>query len=390
MLYDKNNKLINKGLSGDIISIPNKVNLKTNDIVLKTIDKVLLEKINNYQDKKIKVSYKVIAKLKEKLFISLNDGENKVEVTGNVIESSINNPITKEEIVEKLSKLGNTPFVLNNIDINMDDNIFISLKELNELRRNLVDKLISNRTKNKKEIIINNIPKINKTINDGKVNISILVRNEEQLLTCLNKVDNIYTDDYKLYLKYKSNNVYYRTNRVISSFNDFKNENILASELGAIYKYSKDNNVISDYFLNVVNDYSIKFLQEINVNKIVISPECNFDKIRLLHNRKNVEVIIYGKMELMITKYCPLKKLLNNCSVCKTNKNKYYLQDRLGYKYKIIHNNCLTHIMHYRNIDYINNVKDYIDIGIKNYRIELLDETQIEIQKLLEKIPKHY
>ena len=89
-------------------------------------------------------------------------------------------------------------------------------------------------------------------------------------------------------------------------------------------------------------------------------------------------------------KYCPLKELLNNCSVCKTNKNKYYLQDRLGYKYKIIHNNCLTHIMHYRNIDYINNVKNYIDIGIKNYRIELLDETQIEIQKLLEKIPKYY
>ena len=390
MLYDKDNKLINKGLSGDIISIPNKVNLKTNDIVLKTIDKVLLEKINNYQDKKIKVSYKVIAKLKEKLFISLNDGENNVEVMGNVIESSINNPITKEEIIEKLSKLGNTPFMISNVDIDIDDNIFISLKELNEVRRNLVNNLIDKRIKNRKEIIVNDIPKINKTINDGKVNISILVRNEEQLLTCLNKVDNIYTDDYKLYLKYKSNNVYYRTNRVISSFNDFKNENILASELGAIYKYSKDNNVISDYFLNVVNDYSIKFLQEINVNKIVISPECNFDKIRLLHNRKNVEVIIYGKMELMITKYCPLKELLNNCSVCKTNKNKYYLQDRLGYKYKIIHNNCLTHIMHYRNIDYINNVKDYIDIGIKNYRIELLDETQIEIQKLLEKIPKHY
>ena len=390
MLYDKDNKLINKGLSGDIISIPNKVNLKTNDIVLKTIDKVLLEKINNYQDKKIKVSYKVIAKLKEKLFISLNDGENNVEVMGNIIESSINNPITKEEIIEKLSKLGNTPFMISNVDIDIDDNIFISLKELNEVRRNLVNNLIDKRIKNRKEIIVNDIPKINKTINDGKVNISILVRNEEQLLTCLNKVDNIYTDDYKLYLKYKSNNVYYRTNRVISSFNDFKNENILASELGAIYKYSKDNNVISDYFLNVVNDYSIKFLQEINVNKIVISPECNFDKIRLLHNRKNVEVIIYGKMELMITKYCPLKELLNNCSVCKTNKNKYYLQDRLGYKYKIIHNNCLTHIMHYRNIDYINNVKDYIDIGIKNYRIELLDETQIEIQKLLEKIPKHY
>ena len=39
------------------------------------------------------------------------------------------------------------------------------------------------------------------------------------------------------------------------------------------------------------------------------------------------------------------------------NSNNTDFDNRLGYKYKIIHNNCLTHIMHYRNIDYINNVK---------------------------------
>ena len=389
MLYDKHDKLVNKGNPNDIISIPNKVNLKTDDTVLKTIDKELLKKLNNYGEKKIKVDYKVSAKINKELCINLNDGINEVEVRGNIVEPSINNPVTKEVIIDKLSKLGNTPFILNNIEVDIDDNIFISLKELNELRRELVTKLINKRIENKKEIIINEIPKIEDNVKTNKININVLVRNEEQLLACLNKVDNIYTDDYNLYLKYKSNNIYYRTSRVMSSFNEFKNENILASELGSVYKYSKNNNVVSDYFLNVVNDYSIKFFKELGVKRVVISPECDFNKIKLLKD-KDIEVIIYGKMELMIMKYCPLKELLNNCSVCKTNKNKYYLQDRLGYKYRIIHNNCLTHIMHYKNIDYINNIKDYIDMGIKNYRIELLDETQIEVQKLLEKIPKYY
>ena len=389
MLYDKHDKLVNKGNPNDIISIPNKVNLKADDTVLKTIDKDLLKKLNNYGEKKIKVDYKVTAKINKELYISLSDGINEVEVRGTVVEPSINNPVTKEVIIDKLSKLGNTPFILNNIEVDIDDNIFISLKELNELRRDLVTKLINKRIENKKEIIINEIPKIKDNVKTNNVSVNVLVRNEEQLLACLNKVDNIYTDDYNLYLKYKSNNIYYRTSRVMSSFNEFKNENILASELGSAYKYSKNNNVVSDYFLNVVNDYSIKFFKELGVKRVVISPECDFNKIKLLKD-KDIEVIIYGKMELMIMKYCPLKELLNNCSVCKTNKNKYYLQDRLGYKYRIIHNNCLTHIMHYKNIDYINNIKDYIDMGIKNYRIELLDETQIEIQKLLEKIPKYY
>ncbi len=35
-------------------------------------------------------------------------------------------------------------------------------------------------------------------------------------------------------------------------------KNILATEIGAIYKY-RDSNLISDYYLNVVNNYSIKF-----------------------------------------------------------------------------------------------------------------------------------
>lgn len=385
MLYDKHDKLVNKGNPNDIISIPNKVNLKTDDTVLKTIDKELLKKLNNYEEKKIKVDYKVSAKINKELYISLSDEINEVEVRGTIVEPSINNSVTKEVIIDKLSKLGNTPFILNNIEVDIDDNIFISLKELNELRRELVTKLINKRIENKKEIIINEIPKIEDNVKTNNVNINVLVRNEEQLLTCLNKVDNIYTDDYNLYLKYKSNNIYYRTSRVMSSFNEFKNENILASELGSAYKYSKNNNVVSDYFLNVVNDYSIKFLKELGVKRIVISPECDYNKIKLLKD-KDIEVIIYGKMELMIMKYCPLKELLNNCSVCKNNKNKYYLQDRLGYKYRIIHNNCLTHIMHYKNIDYISNIKEYINMGINNYRIELLDESKEEILNIINSI----
>ena len=243
--------------------------------------------------------------------------------------------------------------------------------------------LIDKRIENRKEIIINEIPKIEEYIKRNKVNINIFVRNEEQLLACLNIVDNIYTDNYDLYLKYKSDNVCYRTSRVISNFSEFNGENILATELGSVYKYSKNNNVVSDYFLNVVNDYSIKFLKDLGVTRVVISPECDFNKIKLLKD-KDIEVIIYGKMELMIMKYCPLKELLNNCKSCKTNK--YYLQDRLGYRYRIIHNNCLIHIMHYKNIDYISNIHEYINIGITNYRIELLDESKEEVLNIINSI----
>jgi len=388
-IYNSKDLLINKGNVNEIISIDNKINLKSTDIVLKTIDKKLLDDLQKCPEKKININYEVIAKLGGKLKIKISDGNNTIEMFGSVVENSINNPVTEEVITEKLGKLGNTPFILNKIEFDIDKNIFISLKELNELRRMLCDTLMNKRIENKKEIIINDYEKIRKekkTIN--KLNVNVLVRTEEQLLSCLHKVNYIYTGDFSLYQKYKDENVYYKTSRVSMNHKDMNNENILVSEIGGVNKYTKDNNVISDYYFNVVNDYSIKLLKDIGVKQVGISVECDIDRLKLI-NSHDIEVYLYGRPELMIMKYCPLKELIHNCSNCKTNKNKYYLEDRLGYRYRIINNNCITYIMHYKNIDNIDDLNKYMNMGINNFRIDLLDETKEEIDELLDKIFKY-
>jgi putative protease len=102
-----------------------------------------------------------------------------------------------------------------------------------------------------------------------------------------------------------------------------------------------------------------------------------------------VELIIYGRIELMITKYCPLKEIFKNCNSC-LKKNKYYLEDKFKNRYPIVKDDCLTHIMHYKNIDKRNNLIYYIDVGINNFRIELFDETADEVENLLLDIRKRY
>ena len=86
----------------------------------------------------------------------------------------------------------------------------------------------------------------------------------------------------------------------------------------------------------------------------------------------------------MIMKYCPLKKILNNCSLCRENTNKYYLENIEGKRYPIIRDdNHITHIMHYNNIDYIDDINKYLNLGIRSYRIELFDENKNEIVKII-------
>ncbi len=394
-IYNEKGLLINKGLPGDIVYVDNKIMLNNLDIVNKTTSAKLNIELKQYPNRKVHVDMIVEAKIGSPLKVEMIDcDKNIVSDTIGKVEESINNPVSKDRLKESLSKLGNSPFILDNIVINMDTNIFIPISIINEIRRVLVDKLINIRCNNNKEIIINTIENnYYNTPNNNKLSINVLVRNEEQLLTCINNnIDNIYTTDYDLYTKYKNKgNIYYRLDRVMKKFINYKKESLLITELGGIYRYSYTNNVVSDYYLNIANNYSIDLLRRNNVQRITLSCELDYDKIKKLNTNYNLELIIYGRVELMVMKYCPLKKLLNHCSVCKDNTNKYYLESMQGKKYPIIvDNNHLTHNLHCTNINYIDDINKYINLGIKSYRIELFDETSKEVNNIINKIRQKY
>lgn len=382
-IYNEKGLLINKAKKGEIIYLDNKLNIKTLDTILKTTDYNLLEKLKQYQKIKIPINFQVLAKENQKLQITISDNKNKIKEIGNNIEKSITHPITKENIIKQLSKTGNTPFKINNINIDMDPNIFISLKELNEIRRNLITKLIKERTKINRTINKTNIKKqINITNNNITINASI--QTENQLKTLLNKVDKIYTDNYNLYKKYKNHNIYYKLDRTNYSPETFKNEKLLITELGGIYKYPNTNQCLTDYTLNVVNNHSINFLQKQNIKQITLSPELTLKQIKdLAKYNDNIEIIIYGTLELMIMNHCIIA-MNDKCPNCK--KDNYYLQNKQNEKFQIITKNCKTHIMQNKKINLINDIKELKKIGIKNYRIELFNEDEKETINILNKI----
>lgn len=389
MIYNDMGLLVNSAKKGEVIYLDNKINLKNRDIVLKTSSKFLEDEIERGNCKKIKIAVFVTAKKNEKLLISFSDGKSVVSILGSNVLKAINRPTTKGEVLEKLSKLGKTPFEAYKFDIRIDDDVFINMKELNNLRRSLVDALIYERTRVKREIIINNDDSnSNYNFERNDFEIAVLVRTKEQMDTCLrNNVNRIYAD-YDLYKEYKEyDNVYLRLPRVMGD-SSFNAKNVLVTELGSIKKYSSSN-IVSDYYLNVVNNSSIDYFKKHNVQRITVSPEIGDDRLRLL-NTDRLELIIYGRIELMVLKYCPLKKLIKYCPNCKDGNDNFYLVDNFSNKYPIIHDNCLTHIMHYKNILKLNEISKYIDMGIKSYRLELFDESGTFLEELIKKIRNRF
>ena len=345
-LYNEKGLLVNHVCKGDIAILDNKVNLKEKDSVNKTISKNLIKLIENTVPKKIPISFKVFAKAFNELTLTVTDDINTITLKSIKLDKALNKPTTKEEIYSKLNKLGNTPFYLKSYEINLD-NAFIPMKILNNLKRDIIDKLILKRTEKENKI---NFKYEKHLINENNNIPSFLVRNEEQLKMVLGK-GRIYTEDFKLYKKYKNSNVFYKLPRIMHEFPDFKGENLLISELGGIYKYSKDNFVIADYPLNITNSETVNFLHNIGVKISTISPEVK--GFELEKYSYPTEKIVYGKPDLMILK--------------NFNKDIKYLKNNLNNYFPIIHGKYTT-ILHHKNI----NLKD-------KGRMLLYDEKEINL-----------
>ena len=381
-IYNEKGLLISKATKGDVIYLDNRVGLKDRDILVKTSSSYLDKEIITSSIKKILINID-IKLIDEFLDITFTDNMNNIVSDKIKVEPPIKRGTTNEEIKEKITKLGNTPFVCNNINIDIDRDIFVNMKDINNIRRLLCDKLITTRSNTKRDIIINKYSLDYNKEDDYNTEISILARNKEQVQAGIDmNIDRIYVDS-ELYDIYKDNDkIYLRLERVNNNYN-YDSKNILATEIGAIYKY-RDSNLISDYYLNVVNNYSIKFLLDNGVKRVTLSPEINYNYLDDYILDK-VELIIYGTIENMITKSCPIKEL----GICPCKKEDiYYLEDINKNRYRVLHNNCLTHIMHYKKINYIDNISYYKNLGIRSYRLELLDESYDEVIRLIDEIRK--
>lgn len=397
-LYNEKGLLINKASSGDIVYLDNKVGLNKKEDVLKTLDSAFLKEMESFEERKIPIDIKVNAYVNKNLEIIMRDeDDNIVSYQGDIVNEALSCPITQEDIIRNLSKLGNTCFSIQNIIVNMDENIFIRLGTLNEIRRILVEQLVEKRKHKKKEIVIKTQEERNfhsKRIFSTK-GISAFVHTEEQLKALLPIANvRIYVENYAWYLTYKeTNKVYFRTNRAQSKVIKYHQERLLVGDLGHLFLNKGNNEIVSDFYLNVTNSNTLDYFHSLGISKICLSVELEDDKIQKMIDAyyqkngfyPNTEILLYGRVELMMMKYCPLKMLLNkenHCHMCK-GEEKYYLEDRNYEKYPIVSRACTNYILHYKKINRLNNISKYQKMHIFNYQMIFYDETKEEVVRLV-------
>ena len=353
-----NSKLVKTAKKGDIITIKVNDKVEKDDKVLLTLDSKLNEEINNIissNQRKVLVKAKFIAKEDKQITFELTDFINKVVVISeNKVTKALNKPITKEEIKEKLNKIKDTVYKYESLDIEIDDNIFIPLNIINDLKRKAFEELNNKR-----------LYKISYKRCEYKRNVksypkekllNILIFKDENIDSLKKKYDYIYSSN-------NIDNTILLLPRVIDKYKENYNKDVLVGDIGY---FNKHKVCITDTSFNVVNSYTVAFLHSLGAERVTLSYELTKKQIEILINayeerykaHPNLELVVEGYEEVMISKFS-LNKYFNN--------DKLYLKDRFNNLYKIKEKDNLMIIYNYKKRKDFN--LSYYDIGINSLRI---------------------
>ncbi len=392
-----NGKLVNGANVGDTIEVDAKARVQAGETVLKTSDVKLMKSLDDYAQKKIAVSAHIKAIKSQPLQLTLNDDNgNEVRVQGDTVQSSRTRPTTEPELIDSISKLGGTPFMMEHVSCECDLDIFIAKSQVNAIRRAAVDELYASRTAIAERRIIDYVPEpVSYTVQDGGTKLHVLIRTAEQFEAIKDIVSgDIYTSDETLYRTYKSEykNLRLKTNKLAEYAPEYNGERLLITDNGGMYDYKNGNDIVCDYSLNVVNAQTASVFVGMNASRVALSPELSITHTADLlqaYKQNNAqkppfEAIVYARYELIAMKHCIISdssKTDKRCAKC--DKKQYYLKDIHENRYPVVtDNSCNNYIL--GPLVESHDIAILKALGIRHFRIEFFDESakqSLEITK---------
>ncbi|MDL2280815.1 U32 family peptidase [Selenomonadales bacterium OttesenSCG-928-I06] len=430
----ENNTEIEEAGKGQTITVPCPQNVKANDRVFKVFDNKLTTKARSFfntsqQINPLLIKAEVSVKENEPLKIYLEDEEGFTGFAESEFKAEVarNRPLTPEIILKQIDRLGNTIFKLQDITYDIEGEIIVPISQINETRRAAVEDLIKNRlskfkhqnssqqkdfsivlplvkeetiTPNpnpKLSINVDSIEKIDVALNAG---VDIILFGSENFQSSSSRVED-YEKALKL-VKAKNKEIIFTTPRILNfqELEEFQSEletliklspdAIGASNLGVLNLLSKSSaiKIHADYPLNIYNNLTLKFLKKTGVSIFTLSPELNFSQIEELvkvassdfQELPDLECIVEGYLEMMLSEYCVVGSYLGNCTKnkCRTEnsmcqKKNYFLKDRTGAKFPIVTDeNCRMHILNSKKLSLAENkyIQKFKNLGISHLRIE--------------------
>jgi U32 family peptidase len=420
----KDNNTVKSAKAGDKIRIFITDRVVPGSIINKTIDSKLFQKAREEyafkNKKKITINgiFTGCINNAPTLEVSDYDGNNVIITGDEIIQPARKLAMSVEKIAEQLNKTKDTPYVFEQLDINIEENSFLSVKAINNLRREAIELLSNKRIqlqgRSMKKLAIKE--EINRFLGAG-------IKGEKELIAGVTSLESgisaIKGGADSLYIlgDYRYNDGLQLINELSKICNDAKCslyyvlpqitrdaeakalENMLQqlernNELGLVIsnlghlkiaQRLRISKLRSNFTLNIVNSAAAEFLKKQGVQSICISPELNLTQIKELSDAIDIdmEAVVYGYQPAMITEYCP-KTSASACNACKSEKGSYGIIDERNKLFRVINmGNCKSMILNSDVLCVYENLSNILDSGISKFRLDFYNEKDSDVLEIV-------
>lgn len=152
---------------------------------------------------------------------------------------------------------------------------------------------------------------------------------------------------------------------------------LLAESLGAMERASEEGALLDvGPHVPITNGLSLAVASEFGANRVWLSPELTLRQIEAVAKDAPVElgVLLIGAQELMVTEHCMLMSqgpCDENCAVCPRRKSPHALLDRKGYEFPVVTDAMgRSHLYNAVETDIAPAMPDLLAAGISSYMVD--------------------
>ena len=294
-------------------------------------------------ERKIPITLRASLKSSEPIRLTASTEGASVTVEGEIPQTAINAPLSRETVERNLSKLGGTAYALESIDIELDDGLMLPISSLNALRRAAIEKLAPGNCRSEEDLIESehSFPKGKKQKSVSRHAVfydasAIPAEAEdffENIFIPLEDYANWGRDGFGVLMP----EVVYDSERekVAKMLKNAKEKGATAALVGNLGHISLVREagleIYGDFRLNIYNNSTVSALEELGVGRMLTSPELSLAQQRDIYG--DTASFVYGRIPLMITEKC-VGKEIGGCEVCKSGKA--VLRDRRGVEFPVL------------------------------------------------------
>ncbi len=343
----------------DMITFEKPSHEKKNDTLQKQIRSLYVETENK---EKIKGILRLFPGKAASLVLQYKEIE--VEATGELVQPAEKQPLSRETVLEKMKKTGNTPFELEHLEVELGAHSFLPVKALNQLRRAGLEKLTEAVTANGKRNRLNppqaepaEYAADKRENRKSEPRLSVLTETLEQFYTVLQQpeADRIYLEAFALPRRENFSEL----KKLVCQAHEAGKECYLAlpylfrmktaqwyeqgweavkragadgylvrnlEELSFLKEMEEDLSCVQgDYNMYCYSNEAVRGLADLSLRQYTLPAELNFRELREL-DCSGGELLLYGYQPLMLSAQC----LLKNTVECKRRQGIFYLKDRYG------------------------------------------------------------